>query len=135
MGYHINMRNSKFFISTKHVKEALNAIKSLAGKETITDGSGKHFSWVNTNTFLAANTLTEALYEWRWGIKTDAKGNVVSINFEGEKLGDDNILFNAIATYVRSGSYIEMIGEDGAMWRWVFKNKAFKEVHSRIVWD
>ena len=31
-------------------------------------------------------------------------------------------MFNCIATFVEDGSYIEMVGEDGDLWRWVFTN-------------
>lgn len=33
------------------------------------------------------------------------------------------------------GSYIEMRGEDGALWRWVFDGKTCKEITAKITWD
>jgi hypothetical protein len=128
MGYCMTQRDSNFAIKAEDKEKALEAIKELAGKETIHDGSGKHFAWVGTEVFVNASTLNEAMDEWRWEIVEDEDGNVLDIYFSGEKLGDDKILFDAIAPYVKEGSYIEMSGEDGYLWRWSFDGKSCVEL-------
>ena len=40
----------------------------------------------------------------------------------------------AIAPYVEAGSYIEMYGEDGDKWRYVFDGKTVKEVYPKVEW-
>ena len=134
MGYCMTQRDSNFAIKAEDKEKALEAIKELAGKETIHDGSGKHFSWVETERFVNASTLKEAMDEWRWEIGEDEEGNVLDIYFSGEKLGNDEILFNAIAPYVKEGSYIEMSGEDGSLWRWSFDGKSCVEKGAQISW-
>jgi hypothetical protein len=82
---------------------------------------------------MKAETLEKALVEWRWQIYTDkASENVTSISFEGEKLGDEQILFNALAPYVEPDSYIEVDGEDSNRWRWVFNGKTCEEISAEV---
>jgi hypothetical protein len=59
----------------------------------------------------------------------------VRIHFEGEKIGQEDLLFEAIAPWVRDGSYIEMSGEDDAMWRWFFHAGECHEVTPTIIWE
>jgi hypothetical protein len=136
MGYCMNQMAARFQISKSNAPKALAAIKALAGKETIGDSSGRHFSWVATDDFVNSNTLKEAMDAWRWSIEIDENtGDAINIYFNGEKLGDDTYLFEAIAPYVRAGSFIEMQGEDGCLWRWVFDGKTYREVSATITWD
>ena len=65
----------------------------------------------------------------------DVKDEMNSIYFEGEKYGDDDLIFNAIAPYVEDGSYIQMNGEDGAIWRWVFENGKCVEKQATITFN
>jgi len=127
--------DSNFFIAINDQPDALTAIKSLAGKETIKDLRGdSHFSWVDTADFLAAKDLSRAMYVWRWELELDDHQNVVGICFFGEKLGDDKILFDAIAPFVKDDSFIEMRGEEDEGWRWVFKHGKCIEIHPQVVW-
>ena len=125
---------AKFYILERNQKEALQAIKSLAGKENIKDSSGAHFSWVDTESFVKARHIEDAFKAWRWFVEFDTCDNIINISFEGEKYGDDLIFFKVIAPYVEAGSYIQMQGEDGEMWRWVFDGKTVKEVKPKIAW-
>ena len=134
MGYCVSQENASFRISHQNVKKALAAIKALAGEETIKGGSGPHFSWVD-NDYRAAKSLEDALDCWRWGVQMDANENVIGISFNGEKLGDDERLFRAIAPFVENKCFIQMRGEDGSMWRWVFEDGSMREVSAKVVWD
>ena len=127
MGYLMEQQNTEFKILAANKALALEAVKKLVGCETITDSTGRHFSWVDSGTFLRADTLEEALKAWRWGTETNNDGNIVNIGFTGQKLGDDAMLFNAIAPFVENGSYIQMIGEDDTIWRWTFENGQMEE--------
>jgi hypothetical protein len=135
MGYCMNMRDKVFNIDNHDKSAALQAVQVLAGKETITDGSGAHYSWVNTNEFTEATSLKEAMCAWRWELHEDEEGNVIDIDFIGEKLGDDTVLLEAIAPFVKEDSFIEMTGEDGGIWRWCFENKKMVEKDAQITWN
>jgi hypothetical protein len=130
----MQQRESKFFIVLDNIPKALEAIKNLVGKETIKDGGGPHFSWVNE--FKDAPTLEKAMQAWRWNVERSDKGDITEIEFIGQKLGDDFILFKAIASFIESGSYIVMLGEDGTLWRWFFENGEVREQNARsIEWE
>lgn len=136
MGYCMDQRDANFRIKRSNLKKALEAIKALAGKETIGDASGRHFSWVNTADFLKATTLAAAMDEWRWTLHFESDdGDADGIQFHGEKSGDDMHLFQAIAPFVERGSFIEMQGEDGALWRWVFNGKTCEEKEAKVSWE
>lgn len=134
MGYCMSQHESAIHIDEKNVRKALKAVKDLSGKETITDGSGRHFSWVDHN-FAKANDFKSVMKAWRWEVVFDDDGNVSDLRFYGEKLGDDFILLNAIAPFVKNGGYIEMHGEDGTMWRWLFNGKTCTEKEAKVVWE
>lgn len=134
MGYCMSQRATEFFIPKDKLDDCLAAIKLLSGQETIKDGSGGHFSWVDNN-FSKARTVFDALDAWRWKVEIDENGNISNITFTGEKLGDDEILFAAIAPFVQAGSYITMQGEDGCVWKWVFDGKTMVEKTGRVVFD
>jgi hypothetical protein len=133
MGYQIFHRASRFYIAANNVAGAMAALRSLCGREPIHDSSGLHFSFVDTAAFLNANTLSEALAAWRWDVgELASDGSVAELEFIGEKHGDDDILFAALAPFVRSGSHIDMIGEDGAAWRWSFEDGALHRLNGTV---
>jgi len=133
MGYCITQEYAEFSIKAENFCKALAAIKDLAGRETIRcSGGPSHFSWVETEEFLQARTLREAMEAWRWDVEME--DGVIGIEFTGEKLGDDLMLFKAIAPFVEPGSYIEMRGEDGAHWRWIFEDGDVKEKVATVTW-
>ena len=136
MGYWMKQRDSKFEVVDE--EKALEAIKALASRESEMQGgsfpSGERwFSWVNTPEFLKAGSFAEAMRAWRWEYGDEGFGNY--IKFAGEKLGLDDILFEAIAPYVRAGSFIEMEGEDGYIWRWSFDGKGVEEKEGKVVFE
>ena len=146
MGYCMHLRESTASFKKKNSKKVLKAIQELHGKETIEDGKvigtkedgsnkwpNQHFSWIDDN-FYKIRNIKEMFAEWRWGIILD--GNNYDITeYLGEKLGDEVVLFNAIAPYMNDGEII-MQGEDGTMWKWRFKDGEFKEIGVRdIMWD
>ena len=135
MGYHISLRPSKFHIAAEAAPYAHAAMRNVCapGKGTIHDSSGYHYSWISSERVLAAKDLKEAMDEWRYHLDVDAlTGDYTSVCFTGEKAGDEEVLFKAIAPYVTAGSYLEYHGEDGAVWRWVFDGKTATEVQGRV---
>lgn len=144
MGYCIDMQEAVFFIAKKDKAAALKAVKALANDESQMSGGSyeygtgraiKHYAWVSTDDFLAARTLEGAMTEWRYCPENDDNDNIVGLYFEGEKLGDETALWKALAPFVKSGSYIQMHGEDGSMWRWCFDDGKFEEKSARVVWE
>lgn len=135
MGYCISQKDCSFFLPKENVDAALKAIQSLANnKETITDSSGRHFSWVEQG-FEKLTTLKDILEEWRWEPRIDVEGNIWDLVFTGQKYVDDNILFEALAPYIQKGSWIEFLGEDGSLFRFTFDGVSMKEIFAQITWE
>ncbi len=74
---------------------------------------------------------------WEAGFETekDRDGNVVGLVFTGEKLGYQFDLLWAIGPFAKDGSYLEFIGEDFSMWRWVFRKGELIEITPDIIWN
>lgn len=128
MGFSIRQMDSKFSIPRIHHKEALAAIKALfaGGRDQRYVKSGDEDRWT---------TLADALEDYSWCPKMDGDYNIVDIDFHGEKMGAEERMFEAIAPFVQDGSYIEMTGDEGAHWRWVFTDGKMKEVNAVLPWS
>jgi hypothetical protein len=143
MGYFIHQEECEFVILKENFSRCLEAIKSLMSHtDKMTGGSwsggvqtDRWFSWVDTESVLSAQTLVDALYFWRWDASLDGEGNIGDISFRGEKAGADEELMNAIAPFVKCGSYIQMRGEEGEVWRWAFKSGKVQEKYAKLVWE
>ena len=132
MGYCMNLMESTAGFETKNSEKILTAIQNLAGKETIHDSNGGHFSWV-ANNFYEIRDIEKIFEEWRWKIEKNGSDYKIA-GFLGEKLGDENILFDAIAPYMNNG-HIVMQGEDMLIWKWKFNHGRFREVNSRVIFE
>lgn len=123
MGYCIKMISSEFVMEKENFEKALIALKNVFKEEnmTVSSASGRHFNWVSTKAVLNSSTFEEALEEIRYIPIKDENGNIRSLKFTGKKYGDENIFFNAIAPYVKSG-YLSFEIEDEDKWAWEFSN-------------
>lgn len=141
MGYYMNQVRNKFKIKKENFDAALEALKSVFVEENMTchdwygNKSHPHFSWVSTEDVLKSTTLKDALNRIRWKPYHNNNGDINAIVFQGEKIGDEDVFFNAIAPYVVDESYIEMMGEDDYQWRWVFHDGICEEKTPKIIWD
>lgn len=70
-----------------------------------------------------------------YDFELDPEGNIIDISFVGDKIEDDLYAFKEIAPYVKEGSFIEMKGEDGAKWKWIFENGTCREVTAKFIWE
>lgn len=133
MGYHINLTEADFRIDAENTRDALDTIRELmadpsADRHGYSAQSGRHFSWLNNATPEDWDSLQDAMADWRFPVELDDDQNVVDIRFSGQKIGDENQLFDVIAPYVEDGSYLEFRGEDGDVWRLVFDDDSVEEV-------
>lgn len=130
----IEMTESNFAIKKGNFEAALKSLKDVFVLENMScydyvSGKGKkypHFSWVITENVLESTNLREALSEIRFTAVYDQDGNICNVEFTGEKYGDEEIFFNALAPYVEPGSYLRFKDKDGNTWKWLFENKLCK---------
>ena len=124
MGYCIDQRGCKFFIDKSNVENVKNVLKKHMPE--FSHGSRKNFDDMS---------IEELFEDLRWQIDFDDFDNINYIFFIGEKSWDEFEVLSLISEYVKDGSYIEMSGEDGSMWRWVFDGKNVKEIYPEIKWE
>ena len=129
MGVSLSVTRVEFRILAEHRKPAFLAIKAL----------GSDYRWVDTHDLDRARTLAAAIDAWGWRIvdeyrdEGEPSGDVIGIEFEREKLGDEDELFSALAPFVVAGSFIEARA-DGELFRWVFDGQTCRVVQPRIDW-
>jgi len=134
MGYCMHLQDADFHIRKENLSEALRGLKEVAGKGN-PDNRNTTWAWVDMRQLGEATTLGDAMRACRWDLDFAEDGKVCGINFEGEKLGDDAQLFDALAPWVEDKSYVQMAGEDGELWRWTFDNGQMKEIDATISWE
>ena len=125
MGYYMSQRDNSFFLPKEKQQEALQAVKDAGRSKPKVFGSN----------ILQAQTLQEVLEWWCWKPQFDDDKNIEALYFEGNKSGDELELFKAIAPSVKAGSFIEMSGEEGAIWRFQFDGKICFENYPTITWE
>lgn len=126
MGYSMRQLESSVFIhhtDFRNVKDAINTLMEESSEQMF-----GHFMWVDTASVINAVNVTEQLTEWLWRPRYDSYGNIVDLVFQGEKSGDEDKLFKAIAPYVKADSYITMLGAEGETWQWRFTGTDCEEV-------
>lgn len=127
MGYHITQGTTSFIITSENKEPAMKAIQALP------DGSIN--AWVSQYEIESATTLEEVMSACRWDVDADGDGKISMIEFTGQKLGDDELLFQTIAPYVGAGSFIVITGEEDSIWRWFFTGTSLEEQNGRLVFD
>ena len=128
MGYYVDMIKDKFYIKKENEQKVIDAIKEAVA-------NGRIHSWVIKKDVEKSDNLQDTFLACRWDIeKLTNNHGYGNLYFDGEKLGDDYEFFRTIAPYVEDDSYIEMRGEDGDMWRWVFEKGECKEIYPTIIW-
>lgn len=132
MGYFMRTMTSDVRIPAARHADALAAVRALAARLT---SPGSSFSFVDTDAFASAQALSDALRAWRWEPEFDENGGLAALWFVEDKLGDDQLLLNALAPFVEPGSSIVMIGGDDEIWRWRFDGGQVHEEDGRVVFD
>lgn len=134
MSYYIQQRFCKIFISSSAKVACLSEIKDLI-VAIIADRSKYKALWCNPpEKVLEADSLEAALELCGWTTQVDESGNIVSIGFIGTKYLDYRPLFVSFASFVKNGSYIEMEGESGERWRWIFYDNNVIVDDAILIW-
>jgi hypothetical protein len=125
MGYHMTQRDARFHLPRRHFKAALKAVRQLF--------SAPIYDSADNPT--RQRSLLRVLPVLGWEVEQDVKTrDIVSILFAGEKAHEDLELFKVLAPFVKRGSFIAMVGEDGCLWRWWFTGQSVREQYGRVVY-
>ena len=121
MSYNIIQQDTQFFMDKSNLDTACQVLRSAAD-----------YKWFDMNNVCS---LENAVYQFGWSLEFDDDGNVNFIEHVLECAGEEDRLFEVIAPYVKTGSYIQMIGEDDAIWRWFFDGEHCIKQQPTIIWD
>lgn len=140
MGYYVNIDDADFCVPTENLDAAMNALRELdkrgelKNRTYFADGSEapSHFSWMPKDWAETTTSLREFLALARFECGEDEDG--VYIFGFNSKAGDERLFLNAIAPFVRDGSYIIWLGENGEKYRDRFADGKMLSSDARIVW-
>ncbi len=126
MGFCIWLLEADVRIPVSVHDQVLDAVKSLHPYQS--EGSGEtatasvvSYHWVDSQEVLESENLGSALDAWRWSPSFDRAGNVVNLEFRGQKAGHDEVLLDALAPFIEEGCFLVIEDEDGAVRRWCFE--------------
>lgn len=155
MGYYISTPQTSFSIRTSDISRFFDLVSILMSDENIEEnGQGgtyadgrktqSWYSWVNTDVVRRAvldRDIRAVFGEWGYDLEHANEEDGIShfyldIRSGNAKIGDEEKFFAAIAPIVVDGSFIDVRGEDGGEWRWMWENGKFysqdiirKEIH------
>lgn len=123
MGYCINLIGGTAKLPAANHAEAWKRLERLDrtgvkhGGQWNKEGQvASWFSWTDPNWLANADgDVRAALAEWRFHFEPDENGDLVIDYFSGEKIGDEDQLFDALSDLMTG--YLEFMGEDGNHWR------------------
>lgn len=129
MGYYVTIDLCDTRIKKSNEEAALNALKAY-DKDTGFDGWCGDIDEEET-------CLENALGELRYLAEEqeiDGEKYIVFIEFQGEKLGDEEAIFTVLAPYMEECSKIYFDGEDDCEWRYTFKDGNLIDDSIEKVW-
>ena len=122
MSYNMIQQDTQFFMDKPNLEAACQALQSAAADCKWFDMSNDY-------------SLENGVYQFGWSLDFDDNGNVNSIEHLLTYSSDEKRLFDAIAPYVKPGSYIQMVGEDDTIWRWFFDGtRCIKQIPT-FIWN
>ena len=142
MGYYIHMREQDFFLPVDKLEEAHAAMIALDKTHDDQKHGGswqegkkvdRWFSWMPTNYASTLATAQAILEELGFDVQLDEMGNIISLHYDS-KIGQEELFLKAIAPFVREGSYINWVGEDGAHWQHYFDGTKLIEKHGQVIY-
>lgn len=122
MGFFMEQIKSKFSMRKENKQRALKALKEISDED---------FKYLTTDkeNVLKCASFEEAMAELNWEVTTDSDGNIIDIEFQGEKCNEDFDVMKALGPFVEIGSYIVMMGEDRSTWTWSFDGEECEEIY------
>lgn len=123
MGYYIEQVGGSIELPLRNANFAVDAIKKWMRDERKMDDWNRYDKIEDLAVeFNMIATFNTDLFEYL-------------IDNEGEKLWDQREFLSVIAEFCNEGSYIEISGECGDIWRWVVKDGQLYEVNPSIDWS
>jgi hypothetical protein len=147
MGYYVDILDTDIYLPKTSFQAACEHLKN-SGFLTDTDNmSGGRFSdegyvdrwysWVNMDElakYVEKGDLLSVFCCFSFGPETDKEGNLIGLWYS-DKTGDEEHLLRSLEQFFQNENYIEWKGDDGEMWRDVFRNGKLQKSYPTIVWS
>jgi len=91
----------------------------------------------NSNIFVEAQhaeRVAEIIADAGYELDGDENGNINGFTSDGSDICDDDELYQTLAPFLRSGSFLELSNELGDTWRWVFFDGNCKRINPVTLW-
>lgn len=121
MGYFVNITEVEWSVAPENEQGALAALRELDTHDEWKFGGTddrRWFMWM-PKPFASYNNLYDFLTDARFSVDVDDDGT--HIRAFDCKHGQESLFLNALAPFVRPGSFIEWLGEDGDAWMFTFE--------------
>ena len=131
MGYYVSIDIAGVLIPAAREQDCLAAINALS------DGG---YDWVDAAPDPGGYpSLLHAFGAWRYRVYTTEAGDTALEGFDGDRWGDEEVLFGAIAPFVRAATdtglpTITVSGSDCDTWRYLFRDGVIAEERGVIQW-
>ena len=143
MGYYITLKESDIFISKDDFEYCYEAMCKLNERDDLKIGGSwgdgeaksKWFSWMDANYPETCKDMHDILFSLGFeNHRYDKDGNLVGFIYDN-KTGQQDLFLDSIAPYVKAGSYLNWMGEDGSLWQHSFNGKEMTMKSGVITWE
>lgn len=132
MGYNAWIKKSEFNIPSHRIPEALAAVMASKGEYHSPKAAVKNIKhFEHLPPMLQFIEAVDAIYGFK--LTPNESGDIHKVSFEWEKICGDEV-WETLAPFVKSGSYIQWCGGDGAQWRNVFQDGKTKNIKPVLTW-
>jgi len=135
MGYHAAVRDIDIKLKLDDLEEVMRLLKERHENRSGNYEDYGPFGTRNAEDPVPADTFPDALGEIGWyGERDDALGEY-RVYRDGTKYREtEEVFWGAVAPVVVPGSFVEFVGEDGALWKWEFRGGAVRTFEGHIAW-
>ncbi len=143
MGYNVYIQAADFTIPAENLDAAYKAMCDLNARDDLKTGgswsggqqTARWFAWMDENypeTCKDAVAIFDALGFDNTYLTEDGS---LELGEYDSKMGSEEHFLQAVAPFVKAGSYIEWRGEDGEAWKQEFDGKGMRSGSGTISYD
>lgn len=154
MGYYVRTIDSKIFLDKKHFDDVYKKLCQLNDYDELKRGGSfgsnedsnsndrynrsKWFSWMDYNYPETCKDMHEVLTQVGFNCEYDDDGNLVMLDYDENKTGNEDYFLCCLAGFIEDGSYLIFKGEeDDDYYRFTFQDGYMYHERGKIeiVWE
>lgn len=150
MGYYVSITGADFRVPAENIDAAFEAVKMLNARHDLKNGRRWPANSVKPADSLSLGdpNIWFAWMDWDYDVSLDSLAAVLDeLGFEIEqaedglyltgydnKIGNEDEFLKVLAPYAREGSYLNWLGEDGAMYRHEVRDGSLVTLNAEVSW-